>query len=81
MDINNYDKQKDLYMKEYYRIMLGKAGSLAEDCYKQSYVGGDWGMNINLEKNNLTSNLPEDLRDFNNLYREKYFKINPDAKK
>ena len=39
-------------MKEYYRIMLGKAGTLAGDCYKEGYIGGDWGMHFNLEKNN-----------------------------
>jgi len=68
-------------MKEYYRIMLGKASSLAEECYNQGYIGGDWEMNFNLENNNSTSNLPENLKDFNYLYKEKYFEVNPHAKK
>ncbi len=47
-------------MKSYYRVMLGQKSVHAEECFAGSFIGTDFGINID-----LTHKLGEDLRDFN----------------
>ena len=47
-------------MKKYYRVMLGRKSSHAEECLKGGFIGA--GFDINQD---LTGKLPESWRDFN----------------
>jgi restriction system protein len=47
-------------MKSYYRIMLGSKSRYAEECYKGSFIGADFGMDTD-----LTNQLPDNWREFN----------------
>ncbi len=50
-------------MTQYNRIMLGKAGCFFEDCLKGNYIGVDFDI-----KEDLSSNLPDDWKQFNKKY-------------
>ena len=47
-------------MKNYYRIMLGKASIYANECYKGGFIGADFDFDIDLK-----NKLPENWKDFN----------------
>lgn len=61
-------------MKSYYRVMLGKKSVHAETCVADSFIGADFDIN-----QNLSSELPENWRDFNSKFRE-VFKANHPGK-
>jgi len=50
-------------MRKYYRIMLGAKSIYAEECYKSSFIGADFDINMN-----LTDQLPENWREFNKKF-------------
>jgi restriction system protein len=50
-------------MKSYTRVMLGKGGIYADDCYKGNFIGADFGLDID-----LTGKLPEDWKVFNRQF-------------
>jgi restriction system protein len=56
-------------MESYYRIMLGRKSSFAEECIRDKWFGGGWGID-----QDLTNELPDNWRDFNAkfipVYRE-----------
>lgn len=58
--------------RSYYRIMLGKNSSFAQECYKECWVGGDWGIT-----QDLTGKLPENWREFNAEFISVYLDANP----
>jgi restriction system protein len=47
-------------MKKYYRVMLGRKSSHAEDCLSGGFIGADFDI-----KQDLSKKLPESWRDFN----------------
>lgn len=47
-------------MKNYYRIMLGRGSIHAEEAHQGSFIGADFGLDID-----LNNKLPENWRDFN----------------
>jgi restriction system protein len=58
--------------KNYYRIMLGSKSKHADECHKDSFIGGDWLMNMD-----LTGKLPDNWRTFNQQFIPVYLKNNP----
>jgi len=60
-------------MKSYYRLMLGQKSAFAEQCFKENFIGVNFGIN-----EDLTPNLTEVWRDFNNRYVPIYLKNHPD---
>lgn len=63
-------------MKSYYRIMLGAKSSHAEECYKGNFIGADYRVHID-----LTNQLPENWREFNQNFIPIWMKINPGRSK
>lgn len=70
----HYLKHWLISMKSYYRVMLGKKSVHAETCVADSFIGADFDIN-----QNLSSELPENWRDFNSKFRE-VFKANHPGK-
>lgn len=63
-------------MKRYFRIMLGKKSVYASECFKEGYIGADFGIN-----ENLMGNLPDNWRDFNTKYIPVFMAARPDKSK
>jgi restriction system protein len=63
-------------MKLYYRIMLGKGSMYAEECFKDGFIGGDFGMNVD-----LTDKIPDHFKDFNQIYIPIYLETHPGKSK
>lgn len=63
-------------MKSYYRIMLGAKSAHAQQCIAEHWFGGDW--NIHQD---LTNDLPDYLRDFNDRFIPVYLEANPGKSK
>ena len=62
--------------KNFYRIMLGKNHSFAEECISGNFIGADWFRN-----EDLTNKFPEKWKDFNAVYIPKYLHENPKKSK
>lgn len=63
-------------MKNYYRIMLGKNSKYANECHIGNFIGGDFDITID-----LSSQLPDDWREFNKKFIPVFLESNPDKKK
>lgn len=63
-------------MKDYRRLMLGKGSEHAETCYKENFIGIDYGID-----QDLTGRLPDDWREFNKMFISIYLENNPDKSK
>ena len=63
-------------MKNYYRVMLGKGSSYAEECFARHFIGTDFEI-----RQDLTNDLPEDWRTFNKKFIPIFLKIRPDKTK
>lgn len=59
-------------MPDYYRIMLGKQSAHADQCFKQGFVGADFGIAID-----LSGRLPMEWREFNRQFIPVYLKRFP----
>lgn len=59
--------------KQYNRVMLGRGGQFAEDCHKGGYIGADFDI-----PEDLSANLFDDWRKFNERYIPLYLQYNPD---
>ena len=59
-------------MKNYYRIMLGRKSSHAEEAYKGSYIAAGF-----IPDRDLTHHLPDNWRDFNKEYIPVFLQQNP----
>ncbi len=57
----------------YYRIFAGARSLYAELCQQQGFIGGDWGI-----EQDLSSQLPDDWREFNKLFVPQFLAANPD---
>ena len=60
----------------YYRIMLGKNSKHADECFKGNFIGADFDITID-----LSSQLPEDWREFNKKFIPVFLESNPDKTK
>lgn len=63
-------------MKNYYRIMLGRKSIYAEECYKGNFIGCDFDI-----ATDLTGQLPENWREFNQKFIPVYLANRPDKSK
>ncbi len=62
--------------KSYYRIMLGSKSRYADQCHRDGFIGGNWGIT-----KDLSGKLPDDWREFNQLFIPIYLKDNPGKSK
>lgn len=62
--------------KSYYRIMLGRKSVHAQACHDGQFIGGDWGMDFDLE-----GKLPDNWRDFNKEFIPAFLERNPEKSK
>ncbi len=62
--------------KSYYRIMLGRKSAHAQACHDGQFIGGDWGMDFDLE-----GKLPDNWRDFNKEFIPSFLERNPEKSK
>lgn len=56
--------------------MLGAKSAYATDCYNNNYIGANYGIN-----EDLTNKLPENWKEFNQIYIPKYMASHPDKSK
>lgn len=63
-------------MKNYYKIMLGKASSLSKECLEGNFVGANYGMLFD-----LTDFLTDDWRESNRKLIPKYLETHPGKSK
>lgn len=63
-------------MKKYIRVILGKGNKYSEQCYQNNFIGADYGIT-----EDLTTELPENWRDFNAKYRDVWLQKNPGKSK
>ena len=59
-----------------FRVILGRKHIFLDDCLKNSYIGVDYGMNID-----FSGNLPDNWRDFNKEYIPEYLLKFPESSK
>jgi restriction system protein len=62
--------------KSYYRVMLGEKSMYAEECFAGNFIGTDFSI-----KQDLTSDLTDDWRRFNQKFIPIYLSIFPDKNK
>ena len=62
--------------RRYYRIMLGKGGVYSQEAKEKGFIGAGWE-----ESTDLSGQLPDDWRDFNNRFIPIYLKNNPEKTK
>lgn len=62
--------------KSYYRVMLGEKSMYAEECFAGNFIGTDFSI-----KQDLTSDLTDDSRRFNQKFIPIYLSIFPDKNK
>ncbi len=63
-------------MKNYYRIMLGRKSIHADECFKNNFIGVDFGIDID-----LTGKLPDNWREFNQRFNPIYIQKHPNKSK
>jgi restriction system protein len=59
-------------MGGYYRIMLGRKSCFAEECFREGFIGADFGI-----REDLTGRLPDQWRPFNKEYIPIFLVNNP----
>ena len=59
--------------KQYNRVMLGRGGQFAEECFKGGFIGADFEI-----PEDLTYHLPDNWREFNKRYIPIFIQNNPD---
>jgi restriction system protein len=62
--------------KNFYRIMLGRKSVHADACHQGQFIGADYGI-----KEDLTSKLPENWREFNKAFIPVFLANRPDKSK
>jgi len=60
-------------MKQYYRLMLGSGGKHFQECFQGNYIGVDYEVH-----QDLTPDLSDDWRKFNQKFVPKYLEIHPE---
>lgn len=66
----------NVFMKNYYRIMLGQKSIYSKEAHDGGYIGAGW-----FKDTDLTGKLPEKFREFNKEFIPLYLKQNPDKSK
>jgi restriction system protein len=65
-----------MVVKQYRRIMLGKQSRHADECFAGNFIGADFDV-----AEDLTGNLPDSWREFNQVYVPKMVAANPSKSK
>ena len=65
-----------MHNRNFYRLMLGRKSKYAEQCFAESFIGADYGIS-----QDLSSQLPDDWRQFNKNMIPVYLNLNPDKSK
>jgi restriction system protein len=60
-------------MKNYYRVMLGRKGAFAEQCFAGNFIGADYQID-----EDLTQKLPDEWREFNRQFIPVFLAGHPD---
>lgn len=63
-------------MNQFHRVMLGRGSEYADKCFKENFIGADFGINQDLSKE-----LPEDWRAFNKKFIPVFLKNRPEKSK
>ncbi len=63
-------------MKSYYRVMLGRGGNLAAECFEGSFIGVDFDI-----AEDLSGKLPDEWREFNRQFIPVVMKNDPNKTK
>lgn len=63
-------------MKSYYRLMLGRKSVYAKECFAGGFIGADFGID-----RDLSGDLPESWRDFNQKFRPVWLGKHPGKSK
>jgi restriction system protein len=63
-------------MRSYYRILLGHKHAHADECFRDGFIGTDFGIH-----QDLTDKLPEEWRGFNKEFIPIYQRANPEKSK
>jgi len=63
-------------MKSYYRVMLGRQSIHAQECHAENFIGADFGI-----AQDLTGDLPEEWRVFNQKFIPIFLAASPDKTK
>lgn len=67
---------KEVMMKAYIRVMLGKGSMYARECIEGGFIGTDFNI-----REDLTGKLPDEWRDFNKKFIPVYLANNPGKSK
>ncbi len=65
-----------IIMKSYYRVMLGRRSAYAAECFRDGFIGADFGID-----EDLTRKLPEQWKDFNQMFIPVFLANNPEKTK
>jgi len=63
-------------MANFYRLMLGKKSAHAAECFAGGFVGADFGL-----REDLSDHLPENWREFNQVFVPRYLATHPEKTK
>ncbi len=63
-------------MKSYYRMMLGRKSMYARECQEGAFIGADFGLD-----QDLSGNLPENWKEFNEKFRPVWLEKHPGKNK
>lgn len=63
-------------MKSYYRVMLGRKSAHAKECFAGGFIGAGFGID-----RDLSDDLPESWKDFNQKFRSVWLENNPGKSK
>jgi len=74
--IHSIDSPKGQQVRSYYRVMLGKKSTFAEQCFAGNFIGVDF-----LGGEDLTHKLPDEWRTFNKQFIPVWLAAHPDKSK
>ncbi len=63
-------------MKRYYRVRLGEKGAYADQCFADNFIGVHYDIDVD-----LTDQLPEQVQDFNKIFRPIWLEKHPGKSK
>ena len=67
---------REVRVKSYYRVMLGRQSALASDCINNHYIGAGFGI-----ERDLKDELPDEWREFNHAFIPIYQAAHPGKSK
>ncbi|MCL1929051.1 MAG: hypothetical protein FWG07_09720 [Treponema sp.] len=72
-DIDEHEMPEETNMKDYYRVILGKKSSMADECYNAGFIG----VGFNREED-ITEYLFDTVKEFNAFFVPKYLSLRPE---